>query len=74
MPPAPTGVALCHANAADALLRPRPSPPPHACLQITNVVRNAAAITQVIGPGETFEKQLRAAFGNTPDTSKALRM
>ncbi len=42
--------------------------------QITNVVRNAGAILLMIGHSTMYEKQLRATFGNNPDTSKALRL
>ncbi|GLI62174.1 hypothetical protein VaNZ11_004757 [Volvox africanus] len=45
--------------------------------KISNVIRNAGAILLMIGAGRTsemYEKQLRATFGNNPDTSKALRL
>lgn len=58
----PTTVSLIHQRC-----------PPQT--QITNVVRNAGAILLMIGRSPcVYEKQLRATFGNNPDTSKALRL
>ena len=44
-------------------------------LQIPNVVAAAASILLLLEESvPAYEKQFRAEFGNSPDTSKALRL
>lgn len=48
---------------------------PTARVQIPNVVAAAASILVTMEEGvSAYEKEFRVTYGNTPDTSKALRL
>lgn len=43
-------------------------------LQISKVQTSCVHIMRMVGAKEIFEKEIRSALGNNPDTSKALRL
>ncbi len=43
-------------------------------LQISKVVVNCVIILRMVSSQLVYEKEIRAALGNNPDTSKALRL
>ncbi|EFJ49650.1 hypothetical protein VOLCADRAFT_117105 [Volvox carteri f. nagariensis] len=77
-----SGALTCYAAAVArpkhrgrvGVIKARSKPNRHPS-KISNVIRNAGAILLMIGHSPmVYEKQLRATFGNNPDTSKALRL
>lgn len=48
--------------------------PPRCASQISKVVINCVIIIRMVAEQLIYEKEIRIALGNNPDTSKALRL